>query len=69
MGCHMEITGNALRLARERVRETQAVFAARFGVNQSTIHRWECEGPPETGTARKLIEQVMSALSDGAPAP
>lgn len=59
----MGISGDTLRAARERLGESQAAFADRFGVNQSTIHRWETEGPPASGTARRLIERVVSDLS------
>lgn len=58
------ITGQIIKETRERVGESQAQFAARFGVNQSTVHRWEAEGPPSTGTARIVIEQVVSQLAE-----
>lgn len=57
------ITGDTIRETRERMRESQAQFAARFGVNQSTIHRWEAEGPPTSGPARLGIEQVMAKIA------
>lgn len=51
-----------LRAERERIGESQAEFAARFGVNQSTIHRWETEGVPEKGLSRTLIERVLPEI-------
>lgn len=57
------ITSEAIKTARERAGESQARFAERFGVNQSTIHRWETDGPPSSGTARKMLEQVVSQIS------
>jgi DNA-binding transcriptional regulator YiaG len=51
-----------IRSARERVGESQAAFAERFGVDQSTVHRWETAGPPSRGPARKAIEREISAI-------
>lgn len=56
------MTGNALRKVRERLGETQAAFGERFGVDQSTIHRWETNGPPERGASRVAIEGVVAGL-------
>jgi DNA-binding transcriptional regulator YiaG len=61
-----------IKKAREAVRESQAAFGARFGVDQSTVHRWETDGPPERGPARKMIEREVAAItaaSEGATAP
>jgi transcriptional regulator with XRE-family HTH domain len=47
---------------RKRLGESQAEFAKHFGVNQSTIQRWEnakYEIPPRTA---KLIEIVIYQL-------
>jgi len=33
--------GQRFKRARRKLGETQAVFAARFGVDQSTIAKWE----------------------------
>lgn len=52
------ITGEQIKQARGT--ETQAQFAARFGVNQSTVHRWEKEGPPLRGPVRIVLEQVLA---------
>jgi DNA-binding transcriptional regulator YiaG len=53
------ITAAHIRSARERVDETQEEFAARFGLDQSTISRWETEGPPDQGPAKALIQRVL----------
>lgn len=62
------MTGETIRTARERAGESQAQFAVRFGVNQSTIHRWETDGPPPGGPARKMIEQVVAQIGADAEA-
>jgi DNA-binding transcriptional regulator YiaG len=53
---------NAIKSARERVGESQAQFGLRFGVDQSTIHRWENGGVPDRGPARMAIERVLADL-------
>jgi DNA-binding transcriptional regulator YiaG len=50
-----------IKRAREQVGETQAVFARRFGIDQSTLHRWETDGP-RTQSARVLAEYVLQNL-------
>lgn len=51
-----------IRRAREHVGESQQVFGARFGVDQSTAHRWETIGPPSRGPARKAIERELAEI-------
>jgi DNA-binding transcriptional regulator YiaG len=58
----MPITPKMVKDARVRLGETQAAFAERFGVNQTTVHRWETDGPPEIGAAGKAIELVLAEL-------
>jgi DNA-binding transcriptional regulator YiaG len=58
----MPITPEMVKAAREGLKETQAAFAERFGVNQATVHRWETDGPPERGAAGKAIELVLAEL-------
>lgn len=58
----MSITPEMVKAARDALKETQAAFAARFGVDQSTVHRWETEGPPGRGAAGKAIERVLSEI-------
>ena len=60
------ISGAQIRRARERLGETQARFATRFGVNQATIHRWEARGVPTRGTAEKAVERVLSEIDEEA---
>lgn len=54
--------GSLIREAREKVGETQAVFADRFGVDQATVHRWETQGPPKRGAGRRALERELSAI-------
>lgn len=56
------VTPEMIKAARERLGESQAAFAARFGVYQTTVHRWETEGVPSRGAAGKAIERVLSEL-------
>lgn len=51
-----------IRRARELAGETQTAFAGRFGVDQSTAHRWETEGPPPRGPGRKALEREVAAI-------
>ncbi|HEX7881677.1 MAG TPA: helix-turn-helix transcriptional regulator [Afipia sp.] len=58
-----------IRKAREVAGESQAAFGARFGVDQSTIHRWETDGPPVRGPAKmalaREIEGIMATHTTG----
>lgn len=51
-----------IRKARELAGESQAVFGARFGVDQSTAHRWETEGPPSRGPGRMALQREIDAI-------
>jgi DNA-binding transcriptional regulator YiaG len=51
-----------VKTAREQLGETQAAFAARFGVDQSTIHLWETRGIPTRGAARFALERLFEEL-------
>lgn len=64
----MSITPEMVKAARERLAESQAAFAERFGVDQSTVHRWETEGPPERGAAGKMLELVLTEIGSLPPA-
>jgi len=55
-------TADDIRLARENAKESQAQFAQRFGVDQSTIHRWETDGPPARGPAGMAIDQILKDM-------
>ena len=58
------LTPAILRSTRERLGETQAQFARRFGVDQTTIHRWESDGLPERGPARMALERVIAEVGE-----
>ncbi len=53
------LTGEELKAVRERLGESQTVFAARLGVDQSVISRWEKRGVPKIGTARMAVENLL----------
>lgn len=48
---------------RRRLGESQAEFAKRFGVNQSTVHRWETGDLPIKGIIELGVEAVLADLS------
>jgi DNA-binding transcriptional regulator YiaG len=54
----------SIKAMRERLGESQAIFGQRFGVDQSTIQRWETKGPPTRGPARMAIGRVLSELEE-----
>ena len=55
------ITADTIRAARIAAKQSQAAFGIRLGVVQSTIHRWEAEGPPK----RPLVQaSIARALRD-----
>jgi len=56
------VTGAELFRIRQRLQETQVVFARRFGVHQSTLQRWEAHGIPGGGTARFAVDAVVDSL-------
>jgi len=55
-------TAQQIKQTRERLSENQTEFAARFGVHQGTIARWEKSGPPARGPAAKMVEQILEGL-------
>lgn len=56
-------TREDIKAARNLLKESQAVFAKRFGVDQATVHRWEKKGLPEHGTARMAVETLLGDLA------
>lgn len=56
-------TSHQIKAARTALGDSQAAFGARLGVDQSTVHRWETEGPPKRGAAKMLISQLLETLS------
>ncbi|MGA0564141.1 helix-turn-helix domain-containing protein [Ancylobacter sp. VNQ12] len=69
------ITAEHIRAARTAANESQAAFGARFGVDQSTVHRWETDGPPIRPMVQTAIAAVVRPILEGptvspaAPAP
>ena len=53
------ISADQIKQARKKLGESQAAFGGRFGVDQSTIHRWETDSPPQTGPAAKLLDRFF----------
>lgn len=51
-----------IRRARDLTGESQSAFGARFGVDQSTAHRWETLGPPPRGPGRKALEREVREI-------
>lgn len=63
------IAGTDVRALRDRLDENQTAFAQRFGVDQTTISRWEIQGLPASGAARVLFDRLSrDAMSDEAAA-
>lgn len=62
------LTGAEIKRTREALEESQAVFGIRFGVDQSTVHRWESKGPPARGAARKALEEALPEIRKSIPA-
>ena len=60
------VTPDEIKKTRERLKETQAVFGQRFGVDQSTVHRWETDGLPDRGTSRLVVERELAELQASA---
>lgn len=60
--CNAQLTGADVRRARDLARESQAEFGARFGVDQSTAHRWETDGPPRRGPGRVALQREVEAI-------
>lgn len=55
-------TREDIKAARKLLKENQAEFAKRFGVDQATVHRWEKKGLPKHGTARMAVEGLLREL-------
>jgi len=53
---------NSIRQLRKARGWTRREMASYFGVNLTTILRWENHGIPSRGLARKAIEREMAAL-------
>jgi DNA-binding transcriptional regulator YiaG len=58
----MPMTSEEIKTARLSLQESQEAFGARFGVDQSTVHRWETKGLPDRGAARIAVESLLVSL-------
>lgn len=56
------VTSDDIKRVRLARKESQEAFAVHFGVDQSTIHRWETVGVPDRGAAAVGIRKVLSDL-------
>jgi len=55
-------TADDIKRVRQGRGESQEAFAAHFGVDQSTIHRWETLGPPDRGAGAVLVSRMLAEL-------
>jgi DNA-binding transcriptional regulator YiaG len=55
-------TSEEIKAIREKLGETQAAFAERFGVDQATVHRWETRGLPTRTLTQRAIKAVLAQL-------
>lgn len=63
------VTADEIRKVRQSREESQEVFGAHFGVDQSTIHRWETGGVPQRGATAVGIEKILFELRNATDAP
>ncbi len=56
-------TGKIIRAERLALGESQIKFARRFGIDQTTLSKWETRGPPTRGPGLKLVERVLAELA------
>jgi DNA-binding transcriptional regulator YiaG len=56
------VTSERIKSTRAKLGESQEVFGARFGVDQSTVHRWETAGVSDRGTTMLAVERVLSDI-------
>lgn len=52
-----------VRALRNSLEESQTAFAERFGVDQSTVARWERDGLPARGTARLAVSKLADEVT------
>ena len=55
-------TSEDIKSVRAALEESQAEFGSRFGVDQTTVHRWETKGLPERGAAKVAVETFLDAF-------
>lgn len=51
-----------IKSIRKKLGENQTAFAARFGVDQATLSRWETKGIPERGATRIAVEVLLEKM-------
>ncbi len=56
------MTADEIKATRERLGDTHAEFAQRFGVARTTIIKWEKDGLPTQGPGRYHIDRVLRRL-------
>jgi DNA-binding transcriptional regulator YiaG len=61
------VTADQIKEARAHYGESQAAFAARLGVTQPTIHRWEKNGVPADQRTQAFLRQWFNQCSSGSP--
>jgi DNA-binding transcriptional regulator YiaG len=52
-----------VRTLRTSLGESQSAFAERFGVDQSAVSRWEKDGLPNRGAARRAVEKLAAKIT------
>lgn len=60
----MNNLAKSLRDARQRAKMSQAHLAALMGVNQSSIHRWETDGPSGALSRLAVAEALKICLEN-----
>ncbi len=56
------MTSDEFKALRKALGDNQTQFAARLGIDQSAVSRWEKRGVPRTGPARMAIEMLTREL-------
>ncbi len=56
------IEAHIVKALREHLNESQTVFGMRFGVGQTTVHKWETQGVKSS-----LAERAVQAVIDEQP--
>ena len=59
----MFISPDDILAMRLKLQESQTVFAARFGVRQTTVSRWETRGVPDHGPTKMMVEQLFREVN------
>jgi len=57
-----------IKRLRNDLGESQETFGKRFGVDQSTIQRWETKGLPTRGATRIAVSRMLLELREEVPA-